>query len=373
MKPGAFFLPAAVFALSLATTMAARRRWPAAGETSAAVTPATTSRPTKTHREQNAFDAIKSALRSGDPARSKDILKRLSERDPVAFFELLEKLPGIPGIDDLVRESAARLPWNKPEITSLLNRIGPHAWRDLAWESYGASQTGVRPDDEIMEVVGGARVHGHLSGIQTLIKDAAEKRPEAFIALLNREGGTGIREFFFEEVLKHHPEMADELFASIPDGSPGANYDRGYMLQTQARCLPTAESLMACLGAAGTRGIYSGTFAGLFTYQAYRNANAAEKEKITEAIGSQPALARNRMLAGPLLYEDKPLPADEFNRLASLYTSSYLQAKALEHWIEQQPDLATSDRGWVAQLPTEKMRAKANALLDARAASADKK
>ena len=365
MKPGAFILPLAVFALSLGATMAVRKPGQTASHEPTKEHENPTA-PTKRHREQSAFDQIKAALRQGDPAGARGILKQLAERDPVAFFELLESLPGIPGMDELVAEAAARLPWNQPEITGVLNRIGPDSWRDVAWESYGAAQIGIRPDEEILKVVDDANTRLHLAGVRTLMLDAAEKRPEAFMALLNREGGTGTREEFFEMVVKHHPEMADALFNSIPNANPGANYDRGYVLQARARCLPTADNLMATLALTGSRGAYSGTYSCLFTHQAYDHANPAEKEKIIEAIASQPALARNTMLTGALLYGDKLVPLAEFSRLTSLYTSFTLQSIALDRWIEQQPELATADRSWIEQLPTEKMRARARELLESK-------
>lgn len=372
MKRISPYLSIATFAISLAITILARKAGPATDGGVAVLTAAPPSLPGKTHREQSAFEEVKSFLRAGDLAGAKASLRRLAERDPVAFFELLERLPGIPGIEDTIRDAAARLPWNDPEITSLLNRIGTDSWRDLAWDSYTAPQIGLRPDEEVFEVGMKARNRVHLTGVRKLMEDAAAKRPDEFLAYLNRLGGTSIREEFFEMLIKHHPQRVGELFATIPDGSPGANYDRAYVLQVRARCLPTAENLLATLADTGSRGTFSGELAALFSYQTYRSATPGEKEKVLAAIAEQPPLARNRMLAG-LFFDEKPLPLDEFNRVTALYTSGSLQQEVLEQWIESQPDLSPDQRDWIARLPTERMRSKANELLDARAASRNNK
>lgn len=371
MKRISPYLSAATFAVSLAITVTARKAEPAAEGEAAALKAGLPSLPGKTHREQSAFEEVKSFLRAGDLAGAKAILRRLAERDPAAFFELLERLPGIPGIEDTIRDAAARLPWNDPEITSLLNRIGTNSWRDLAWDSYTAPQIGLRPDEEVFELGMKARSSVHLSGVRKLMEDAAKRRPDEFLAYLNRLGGTSIREEFFEMLIKHHPQRVGELFATIPNGSPGANYDRAYVLQVRARCLPTAENLMDTLGDTGSRGSYSGDLAAPFVYQTYRSATPEEKEKVLAAIAEQPPLARNRMLAG-LFFDGKPLSLDEFSRVTSLYTSGSLQQEVLERWIEGQPDLSPDQRDWIARLPTERMRSRANELLDARAAARNK-
>ncbi|HEY1122329.1 MAG TPA: hypothetical protein VGE67_12045 [Haloferula sp.] len=362
------WLSGAVFAVSLAVTLVARNSASRSGLAKDDPPSGPPARPTKVHREQSAFEEVKERLRAGDFEGAKGILRQLGERDPVAFFELLERLPGMPGIDDIIGETAARLPWNQPEITDLLNRIGTNSWRDLAWSSYTAARIGLRPDEEVFEVGIKARSHEHLSGVRKLMEDAAEKRPDRFLALLNHLGGTSIREEYFEMLMKHHSSRAGEFFATIPDGSPGANYDRAYVLQARARCVPTAESLIATLADTGSRGIYSADFAPLFTHQTYRAASPEEREKVLAAIAEQPPIARNRMVDG-LFFDDKPLPIAEFSRATSLYASGYLQRAALERWIKAQPELATADRSWIEQLPTEKMRARAHELLGSKTAA----
>ncbi len=359
------FLPVAVFALSLAITVAARKT----GGTAAASEMPAPGRHAgiyKTHREESAFAEVKKLLRAGDHGGALALLRRLADRDPVAFFELLERLPGLPGVEDIIRDAAGNLPWNQPEITALLNRIGPHQWRDLAWGSYTSARIGEIPDEEIFEVGGDARWHEHLSAVRKLMEDAAEKRPDSFLAYLSHIGGTSVREEFFEMLMKHHPERAGEFFATIPDSNYGANYDRVYILQTRARCLPTAENLMATFSDTGSRGAYSADFAPLFTHQAYSNATPEEREKILETITAQPPLARNRMLFGTL-YD--PPPAAEFSRLVGLFTSTHLQQGALENWVGEQKQLDPADRGWIENLPTDRLRARAHELLDARASS----
>ncbi len=365
MKLPPKLLAVAVFALFLGITVAARKT---SGTTTASETPASDlpERTLKTHHEESTFAEVRRLLREGDLDGARTVLRDLAARDPAAFFKLLERLPGIPGVEDIIRDAAANLPWNRPEITALLNRIGPHAWRDLAWGSYITPRIGEFPDEEVFEVSLKARTHQFLSSMGALMEDAAEKRPDSFLAYLNRLGGTSIREAFFEMLMRHHPERAAELFATIPDNSPGANYDRASILQARARCLPTAENLMATLSDAGDRGIYSADFAWLFTYHTYRNATADEREKILGNIVVQPPLARNRMLSGAL---HEPPPPAEFSRLVGLFTSGHLQQEALESWVSESKQLDPADRGWIENLPTDRLRTKAHELLDARAAS----
>ena len=360
------FLPAVVFVACLLVTIAARKTV-ASAKPVATNSPAT-AMPTKSrHRAEDAFTKVRAFLRAGDLAGARACLSELGERDPEAFFELLEKLPGIPGIEDLIKETAARLEWDKPRITALLNRIGPQQWRNEAWEAYTFARVGKLSDEEIFEVGSRADTIFSQGGVRRLMEDAAEKRTDSFLALLNKWGGTSVREEFFEMLMKHHPERADELFDTIPDRNWGCNYDRAYVLQVRSRCLPTAENLMATLADLGKTGSTSGTFAPLFAYQAYSHATPEEKAKILETIAAQPAMARNRMIDGPLFYGDEPLPVDEFARMVGIYSSTGLQHDALERWIEGQPDLNSTDRSWVEKLPNDKLRQQANELLDKKA------
>ena len=337
----------------------------------AAATPSPAASAKARHREESAIAEIRKCLREGNLDGARAILSSLGERDPVAFFELLIKLPGFPGLDDIIAKSAGKLPWNDPEITELLNAIGPHAWRDLAWGAYVGARSGIVSDKEIMEVGGKANYHTHLSSVEKVMQDAAADRPESFMALLNEMGGTSVREEFVRMVMKHRPELGSQLFKSIPDGSNGANYDRAYILQVRTIELPTAQNLMSTLADVGERGIYSSDFAPLCAHQAYRSASAEEKAKILEAISKLPDVARNRMLTGPLLYDAEEVSPQDFARGVSLYTSGFLQKEALQRWMREQPALDPRDRGWVDDLPTEKLRVEANRILDEKAKSND--
>lgn len=370
MKAPGFLGSSLLLAASFALTMAMKHMIAPPAAAAAATELAVEAAPAKSrHREESAFSEVRAKLRAGDFEGARSILRKLGERDPTALFELLAKLPGFPGVEDIIRDAAGRLPWDKPEVTVLLNGIGPHAWRDLAWGSYTLPQSGIIPDEEILKVGHKADTWGHLSSIRGVMEDAAKNRTESFLAILNKMGGTSVREEFFEMMIKHHPELADQLFPTIPDGSPGCNYDRGYVLQVRSRCLPTASDLMATLEDTGTRGMYSNTFAPLFASQAYKHATAEERGKILESIVAQPALARNRLLAGPLLYEAESLNGEDFAKMVGLYTSGYLQQEALKQWLEEQPKLDPADRKWVDELPTEKLKASAQKLLDERAAA----
>ena len=286
MNPAARkLLPAAVFIAALLATAAARKAVVSAKPVASGTE--TVTLPGKArHREESAFAKVRAFLRAGDLEGARACLGELGERDPEAFFELLEKLPGIPGIEDLIQETAARLEWNKPEVIALLNRIGPHQWRDEAWEAYTSARIGKLSDEEIFRVGSRANSHLHLAGVRRLMEDAAEKRTDSFLALLNKFGGTSVCEEFFEMLMKHHPERADELFDTIPDRNWGCNYDRAYVLQVRSRCLPTAENLMATLDDLGENGRTSATFAPLFTHQAYSHATPEERSKILETISA---------------------------------------------------------------------------------------
>jgi hypothetical protein len=363
MKATRLLIPAAVFLVALGGTVGVLKlaSTPAPEQENDGVAAASKPR----HREESAFSEIRGLLRAGDIEGAKSALRRLGERDPLAFFELLAKLPGMPGVDDIIRESAARLPWNTKEITALLNRIGPPEWRDLAWGAYTAARIGTVPDEEIFDVGIEARSHSSLSGIRQLMEDAAEKRPDSFLEMLNRKGGTSIREDFFEMLMKHHPQRAAELFATIPKGSPGSNYDRRYILHARARGLPTAENLLATLKDLGERGAYSWDHAPSLVFQVYSKATPEEREKILEAIASQPVLARNRMLGGVFYESDKTVSPEEFARVVKIYSTPLLQREALESWMESQ-EMDPSDRSWIHDLPTEKLKQRAQEILERR-------
>ncbi|WP_035601788.1 hypothetical protein [Haloferula sp. BvORR071] len=326
------------------------------------------------HREASSYAIILELLRSGNLDKARGELAQLAKRDPQVFFELLEKLPGMPGLEDCIKEAAAGLPWKDIAAAGLLNRIASAEWCDLAWGAYTGARVGVVPDEEVFDVAGRARVATSFSNIRFLLEDAAAKRPREFFDMLNRKGGTSFREEFIELVMKQHPELAGELYASIPDGSRGCNYDRAYVLQVRSRLLPTADNLRDVLDDIGERGTYSSDFAFLFVMQACRGASPEERGKITNFISTQPSLAKNRLLSGMLDFDEKkPMPVEEFTRLVGLYDSGYLQAEALGGWLGSHKELEPTDRDWIEQLPTEKLKLKAAQMLDERAAAAKAK
>ena len=76
------------------------------------------------------------------------------------------------------------------------------------------------------------------------------------------------------------------------------------------------------------------------------------------------------MISGPLLFGDEPVPPAEFTRMVGIYASAERQQNALKRWLDDQPELSPDDRSWVEQLPNEKLRQRANELLDEKAAKA---
>lgn len=359
MKAGSLLLPAAVFGLSLAGTMGVLKLSAPPAKQERTPQPATSK---SRHREESAFSEIRARLREGDFDGARDLLRKLGERDPVAFFDLLAKLPGFPGLDEIIRDTAARLPWGEEDIISLLNRIGPPEWRDLAWSGYTSARIGKVPDEEIFEIGVKAREHVSFSSIRDLMKDAAEKRPDEFLEILNRTGGTSIREEFFDILMKYHPDRAADLFATIPSGSPGSNYDRRYILQARARGLPTTGNLVLTLKDLGPRGIYSWDYATTLVGHVYEGATPDERGKVLDFIASQPALARNRMLSGTMSSSEKPLDSKEFSKIVEIYTTPLLQEEALRQWMESQ-ELDPADESWIEALPNERLRESAKIFL----------
>lgn len=361
MNASRFILPAAAFGFSLALTVAVRNAAgpsiPPKAELSAGISP---SHRTKCIRESREFAAISALLRDGRIDDARERLRKLGARDPVAFFQLLSKLPGLPGMDDIIRETAAKLPWNQSAITELLNGIATNEWRDLAWGAYATSRVGLVPDEEVFEVGGRAREYVSMSALGGLFKDAAEKRPDAFLAFLNTTNSTSLREFFFGELMKFHPERAGELFKTIPDGSPGSAYDKSYILSERVKALPTAENLRAVLLERGERGIFDDGAGSFLVCGAIMKANPQQKAEILDWIGTQPPIARNRLLDGivfsTVFERCDPIAPAEFSKVLSTYTSGYMQEQALETWLKRNKDLDQTDPNWIDQLPTERLR-----------------
>ncbi len=346
-------LPVAVFGLSLAVTLISRKSETPVDKESLPEKPP--GRLTKTARTESTFNAVRALLRDGKINAAREVLRQLGKEDPVAFFKLLAKLPGIPGMEDVVRETAGQLPWNQQHITDLLNHISNNLLRDLAWSSYISPQVGILPDEEIFAVGIKARESRFMSALGGLFKDAAEKRPDAFLAFLNTQNSTFLRVEFFEELMKFHPERAAELFQRIPDGAGGGAYDKDYILQTRVEAQPTAENLQAVLLERGSRGVYDRSSVSFLVSSAISKASPRQKTEILEWIGTQPPIARNRLLGGMVDYDDPISPA-EFSKVLATYTSGYMQEQALDNWLKRNKDLDQKDPNWIDQMPTERLR-----------------
>lgn len=357
--------PVAVFGLSLAVTLISRKSETSVQKVS--LPENSPARPTKTARAESTFAAVRALLRDGKIGDARELLRQLAAEDPVAFFKLLAKLPGLPGMEDIVRETAGRLPWNQQNITDLLNKISNNELRDLAWASYINPQVGVLSDEEVFSVGIKAREHRSMSAMGGLFKDAAEKRPDAFLAFLNTSDSTFLRVEFFEELMKFHPERAAGLFHSIPDGTGGGAYDKSYILQTRINALPTSENLQIVLMERGSRSIYNWADSTSLISAGYPAAIPQERTKILAWMQSLPPLARNRLLDGIVYttatdYGDPISPA-ELSSVLNSYTSGYLQERALNNWLERNKDWDQTNPGWIDLLPTERLR---NHMIDLR-------
>lgn len=366
-------LPVAVFGLSLAGTLVFRKS--GTPDTSPETNPLSGASPaprTKTARSETTFAAVKALLRDGKIDAARDLLHQLGAQDPAAFFKLLSRLPGLPGMEDIIRETAESLPWDQQDTTDLLNRISSDDWKILAWQSYITAQVGLRSDQEIYDISRKADGNASTNCLIGLLKDAAEKRPDAMLAILNRKSGMSTNMMFFGEVMKFHPERASELFRSIPDGAPGSAYSKSYILQTRIKAQPTAENLQAVLLERGNRGVYDWSSGSFLVGNAISEASPQQKAEILEWIGTQPPLARNRLLGGIVFstmfdYNDPISPAD-FSKVLDTYTSGYMQEKALDNWLKRNKDLDQKDPNWINHLPTERLRNHALGLREKRMA-----
>lgn len=354
-------LPVAIFGMSLAGTLIFRNSSISqpSTETNSLPSGSPTHR-TKTTRTESTFAAVRALLRDGKIEAARDLLHQLGQQDPVAFFKLLGKLPGMPGMEHIIRETAARLPWNHHATTELLNHIKTDDWKILAWESYITAQIGLRPDQEIYDV--GLKAGGNAGGrcLLGLFADAAEKRPEAMLAIINRQSDMVINMLFFGEIMKFHPERAFELFRSIPDGTPGSAYNKSYIRETLVEAMPTAKTLEAALQESGDRGIYNWSLGSFLVCSAISKANPEQKAEILDWIANQPPIARNRLLEGIVFsthfdYND-PIAPEEFSKVLNTYTSGYMQEQALDRWLQRNKDLYPTNPNWIAQLPTERLR-----------------
>lgn len=315
---------------------------------------------TRTVRPEDVQAEVRALLRAGNMEAAREKLRELGKHDAVAFFKILRRLPGLPGMDDIVKEVAARLTWNDPATFEFLNNIGPDEWKILAWQGYINGQIGMRPDQEVYDVGLKAAANAFGSSLSGLLADAAEKRPAAMLAIISKESDMVINMMFFENVMKFHPERSSELFQSIPDGSPGSSYNKGYVLSTMVEALPTAENLEKALRERGSRGIYEEGSGSFLVCSALSKADTRQRAGILEWIGTQPPIARSRLLEGFVFstmfdYSDPIAPA-EFAKVLSNYTSGTLQEKALESWLKRNKDIDEKDPDWMNQLPTERLR-----------------
>lgn len=319
---------------------------------------------TKTVRPESVSTEVRALVRDGKIEAAREKLRELGLQDPAAFFKILNRLPGLPGMEDIIKEVAAGLPWNDPTTTDFLNSIGTDTWRILAWQGYITAQVGLRSDQEIYDV--GVKAFGSAcaKSLAGLLADAAEKRPEAMLPIIGREGDMEIYTIFFDEIMKFHPERASELIRSIPDGTPGSAYNKGYLLSTVVKALPTVENLQTALLTRGSRGFYEQGSSSFLVCSALSKANPQQKTEILEWIGTQQPIARNRLLEGFVFLTalEYPIPSSDFSKVLNTYTSGIMQEKALENWLKQNKDIEQKEPGWIDQLPTERLRNHALAL-----------
>ncbi|GAA5120251.1 hypothetical protein JIN84_20625 [Luteolibacter yonseiensis] len=353
-------LPVVVFALSLTVTIISRKSTspaPVRTPTAESVTEKSPVHPTKAVRAEKTSAAVRASLRAGKIDEAHVLLRQLASADPVAFFKLIGKLPGLPGVEDLIRDAAAQLPWDDAKIIALLNNISNNDLRDIAWAAYIKPKAGVLPDGEVFKV--GIQADANFALIP-LYADAANKRPDAFLDFLNTLNKTTLRVEFFSELMKVHPERASELFHRIPDEAGGSVYDKAYILQARLYAQPTTENLQAVLRDRGSNGIYDGNLSSSLVGSAYPGANASERVKMLAWVGSLPPLARNRLLDGMVFtsadhYTDPISPA-ELSEVLNTYTSTYRQEIALKSWLNRNKDWDQKNPGWINQLPNGRLR-----------------
>lgn len=353
-------LPVVVFALSLAVTVISRRSTslaPVSTSSEESATEKSPAPPTKAVRAENTSAAVRALLREGKTDEAHELLRQLASADPVAFFKLIGKLPGLPAVENLIRDAAAQLPWADAKIIALLNNISNNDLRDLAWAAYIKPKAGVLTDEEVFKI--GIQADANFALIP-LYADAANKRPDAFLDFLNTLNKNTLRVEFFSELMKVHPERASELFHSIPDETGGSAYDKAYILQARLYAQPTTENLQAVLRDRGGNGIYDGNLSSSLVGAAYPGANAPERARMLAWVGSLPPLARNRLLDGMVFtsadhYTDPISPA-ELSKVLNTYTSTYKQEIALKSWLNRNKDWDQKNPDWINQLPTERLR-----------------
>lgn len=356
-------VPVVVFALSLVVTVISQKSTSSAQvhtRTTGSPAEKSSAHPTKAVRAENTSAAVRALLRNGKIEEANELLRQLANADPVAFFKLISKLPGLPGVENLIRDAAAQLPWADSKIIALLNSISNNDLRDLAWAAYITPKSGVLPDEEVFNV--GIQADANFALIP-LYADAADKRPDAFLDFLNTLNKTTLRVEFFSELMKVHPERASELFHRIPDEAGGSGYDKAYILQARLYALPTTENLQAVLKDRGSNGIYDGNLSSSLVGAVYPNAKSPERTRMLAWIESLPPLARNRLLDGIAFSSEShytdPISPAELSKVLNTYTSAYRQEIALKSWLNRNNDWGQKHPDWIAQLPTERLRNRA--------------
>jgi hypothetical protein len=312
---------------------------------------------------QTVLTAVQRLLRSGDVEGAREALRPLADSDPAGFFALLRKLPYFPGLDDLINQAAAGLAWNDPETLSLLNHVGPLNWRHSAWLAYVAANVGKVPDQQVLDVSAQACFPGDTADLLgPLFRDAADKRPREFATLCTGQGWADGLEPFCAALMKAHPEQFQEIW-SIVSPKLSASYRSTFVehLVLNSHNAAALPQMIQALGDAGTHCSEMTATLGSIGYFATPPGDRAE---VLEAIANQPPAARNAMLSSILSPVPEPASTADLGQMLGDMTSYPVQLESLRRWMQSQPGLDPSDRAWIDQLPTEKLKAAANRLLD---------
>jgi hypothetical protein len=366
MKAKALLLPCGMFLGALALTAAWRHETPvdpgdhqAAGSVSAAPAPHTA----PPSPAESLLADIRRLLRAGDLDGARVALLHAAETDPQLFFGVLRDFPWAPGMDDLISLAASGLPWGDRTSRATLNGIDRGLWRDIAWEGYIAAQIGKRPDEEIFAVATSAGPNEGDAPFRALVADAAEKRPKEFAAMLARQGRSELWSQYFAALMKVHPELAGEIYGSIRNRPIGYETNRPEIFEVMAFAQPTAENLAATMKTAGTD--VSRDILSFMAATVYGGATAEERPKILEVIAQQSPPSRQSTVT-QLISENASMSFEEFGQLVGVLGSGASQSAALRIWMGNHPDLDPGDRTWIDQLPTEKLKATANEMMDKR-------
>ncbi|MDB6077573.1 MAG: hypothetical protein JWO82_1320 [Akkermansiaceae bacterium] len=320
--------------------------------------------------------SVRQLLRTGDLAAVVAGLQAAAKENPMTFFKVLGRLPAEPALMEalgpLIAEAAARLPWADPQAIVTLNGMRGSGWRTKAWRAYEATQVGKRPDAEVYEVcrqaTGGFSIGGPLA------QDAFAKRPGEFLTLLlERDDQNGVLYGMSEMFSRHHDKMEEAWQALLRSGSP---LQRSQLAGFRLASHPTAETLAQTYAETG---IAMGSRQGMkWVQQVYGNIGTGDHTALLNLVAQEPAATRNGLgmqLAGGMFTGSPP---GELVQMLGMMTSGTAQETLLEGWIKghagggssQDPFAADGsnsgpalDERWVAQLPTERLRARARELM----------